>query len=246
MGTKVSEQDTGDYYPFWLRQLVTAVVDPLPMLQTLKQTNAQIPKPSGSEHSATCGRLQSKVGVPPVQNTAFYVFCFEGSHGLLEYVVTPGYSVAFKNYKSFKDKRVARLLVTGPEPGTTIEANITELTELKNANESLFAVSQPTPKEQQLKSVILSEASLRSLSLQTPDIVWPSVRTGKTSGVLSMYISIDRSSHVRETFPLNSDNADLNDTARQQVQKWQFKPAATDGAPVQIESILNLRLQHEG
>jgi len=37
-GDKISEQDTGDYYPFWLRELVTALVDPLPMVESLKRT----------------------------------------------------------------------------------------------------------------------------------------------------------------------------------------------------------------
>src|SRR5258706_8425730 len=76
-GDKISEQDTGDYYPFWLRELVTALVDPLPMLESLKRTNSQIAKPSGSAGSTSCARFESKVGLPPVQNSAFYVFCFE-------------------------------------------------------------------------------------------------------------------------------------------------------------------------
>ncbi|MGB8475783.1 MAG: hypothetical protein WCE61_17015 [Candidatus Acidiferrum sp.] len=190
-GDKVSEQDTGGYYPFWLHELVTAMVDPLPMLEWLKQTNAQINKPSGSEQSTSCARFQSKVGVPPVQNSAFYVFCIEGDHGLLDSVVTPQYSVIFKDYKRFKDKRVARLLVSYPEAGTTIEAEVTDLNELTYVDGSQFMISEPTPKEKQLQSVMVSEAELRRMSLDTPEIVWPSVRSGNTSGVLSMYVSID-------------------------------------------------------
>jgi len=237
-GDRISEHNNGDYYPFWLRELVTAMLDRLPMLESLKQTNAQIAKPSGSAESTSCARFQSKVGVPPVQNSAFYVFCFEADHGLLAYVVTPQYSVVFKNYKRFKDKRVPRLLVIDPEPGTTIEGAITELSELSGVDENLFAVLQPTPKEKQLNNVIVSEANLTSTALQSPEIAWPSVRSGKTSGVLSLYVSMDTSGRVRETFPLNSDNPGLNDAARQQVQKWQFKPAVSNGVPVQVESTL--------
>lgn len=236
-GDKISELDTGDYYPFWLRELVTALVDPLPMLESLKRTNSQIAKPGGAAGSSSCARFESKVGLPPVQNSVFYVYCFEGS-GLLESVTTPQYSVEFKNYKSFKTKRVARLLVTDPEPGVTIEAKITELSELDNADENEFMISQPTAKEKQLLSVGISEADLRNMSLQNPDIVWPSIRLGKTSGVLSMYVSVDRTGHVRETFPLNGEGPDLIDSARQQVEKWQFKPGISSGAPVQVESIL--------
>jgi len=184
-GDKVSERDTGDYYPFWLHELVTAMVDPLPMVESFKQTKAQINKPSGSGQSASCARFQSKVGIPPVQNSAFYVFCFEGDHGLLDSVVTPQYSVIFKDYKRFKDKRVARLLVSYPEPGTTIEAAVTEVSELTNVDESQFAIAQPTPKEKQLQSVMISETELRGMALGHPEIAWPSVRSGNTTGVLA-------------------------------------------------------------
>jgi hypothetical protein len=237
-GDRVSEEDNGDYYPFWLRELVTALLDPLPMLESLKRTNSTIAKPSGSAGSNSCARFESKVGVPPAQNSVFYVFCFEGSRGLLEDVTSAQYSVEFKNYKAFKTKNVARLLVTYPEPGDVIEATVTDLSELTNIDDTLFSVSQPTPKEMRLQSVSVSEDELRSMSLQNPEIVWPSVRIGKTSGVLSIYVSIDKSGQVRETFPLNSDNSDLNPAAREQVLKWRFKPAVSNGVPVQVESIL--------
>lgn len=239
-GDKVFEQNKGDYFPWWLNDLLTAILDPMPMLDQLKQVNAQVQEPSGSEHSTVCSRLQTKVGLPPVENSAFLVFCFEGSHGLLESVVSPGYYVEFKDYKSFASKRVARRFVIDPEPGTTIEAKVTELSELKNPEEVMFHVDDPTPPGERLKSIRVNESTLRSLSLVTPDVLWPSIRSGKTSGVLSMYVSIDRNGHVRETWPLNSDNAGLNDPAREQVMKWQFKPFSADGAPVQVETVLTL------
>ncbi|MBZ5553709.1 MAG: energy transducer TonB [Acidobacteriia bacterium] len=237
-GDKIFEQDEDDYYALWLRELVTALLDPLPVLEVLKQSNTLISKPPNSPLANSCLRFQTKVGVAPVENIAFSAICFEGSYGLLNYVGIPGYSVEFKDYKRFKEKLVPYLLVTNPEPGTTIEAKITELSELKDPDESLFAIAHPSPKQELVRSVFLPEAPLRGLALQTPDIVWPTVRGGKTSGVLSIYVSVDRSGHVRETFPGNSANPGLDDTVRQQVQKWQFKPAVSDGQPVQVEGYL--------
>lgn len=239
-GDQVQEEDTGDYFPYWLNEFVRAITDPLPMSETLKKTATQISQPGSSRQSNSCARFQSKIGAPPAQNDAFSLFCFEGSHGLLDSVLTPGYSVQFKNYKNFGEKHVAHLLVTDPEPGTTIEATITGLTDLKDPDESLFAIAQPTSKDQQLQMARVPDADLPKLYLQTPEIVWPAIRTGHTSGVLSMLISADRSGHVREAYPLNSDNSDLNDTARDQVRKWQFKPAVSEGVPVQVESVLTL------
>lgn len=81
-GDKLSEKDTGDYYPWWLNELVIAIFDPLPMLDQLKQINAQIAEPRGSGGSSVCARLQSKPGI--------LVFCFKSAQGLLDYVVSPG------------------------------------------------------------------------------------------------------------------------------------------------------------
>src|SRR5579864_2168386 len=37
-GDKYFEQNKGDYYPQWLRELVTALFEPLPMIEALRQT----------------------------------------------------------------------------------------------------------------------------------------------------------------------------------------------------------------
>ena len=237
-GDKISEKDTGDYRPWWLNDLITAIFDPLPMLDSLKDTDATVPEPNGSGQSYSCGRIPTKVGSPPTENSAFYVFCFEGSRGLLKSADTPGYEAEFDNYREFKNKRVARRFVIRPEPGTAIEAKVTELRDLTNPDETLFDVQQSTPSKERMESIRVSEATIHKLSANTPDIAWPTVRDGKTSGVLSMYVSVDRSGHVRETWPLNSDNPRLDDSAREQVMKWQFKTATMHDAPVQTETVL--------
>src|SRR5262249_21729527 len=87
-------------------------------------------------------------------------------------------------------------------------------------------------------NVFVPQAELKGYASQNLDIVWPTVRSGKTSGVLSLYVSIDTSGRVRETFPLNSDNAGLVDDARKQVEQWRFKPWNVNGTPYQVESLL--------
>lgn len=235
-GDSISELDTGDYYPFWLRDLVTAIFEPLPMLDQLKQVTGKMRAPSGGAQSNSCSRFQQMVGVPPAQMSEFSVFCFEGSHGLLELVVTPGYDAEFKDYKEFNGKFVARRIVTDPEPGTTIEAKVTTLEEFSAPGDDLF-IAQQTQQANRVKSVRVDQSLLRGDPVNAPEIVWPAVRDGKTVGALSIYVSIDRNGHVRETWPLNSDNARLDDDVRAQVMKWQFKPVLENGIPVQAESI---------
>ena len=90
-GDQVSETIKGDYYPFWLHDMVTALFDPLPMVDQIKSMRGQVEIPQDSLKSSSCMNMQLKAGTPPAQNTISYAFCFGGKIGLLQAVLTPGY-----------------------------------------------------------------------------------------------------------------------------------------------------------
>jgi len=236
-GGQVSETIKGDYYPFWLHDLVTALVDPLPMADQLTSMRGQVEIPQDSLKSSSCMSMQLKAGTPPAQNTIPYAFCFGGKIGLLQVVLTPGYKAQFDDYLPFKKKMVARTVRAEFTPGTTLVAKVTELTELATADEKLFAIEKATPVIEQMKTSQVTEDVARTLALNTPAITWPPVREGKTSGVLSLYISNDRAGHVREAWPMASGNSELNDVVRDQVLQWQYKPYV-NGGPSQMEALL--------
>ena len=229
-GDQVYEKDTGDYFPWWLNDLVTAMVDPLPMLDLFKQANAEIAKPKGSEKSTSCAYIST--------NIDRWGICFGGSRGLLTSVFARGYDAEFRDFMDFGGKRVARSVLIDPEPGTHIQARITELTELRDPEESLFAVAQATPAQQRIKSIQVDEATVRALAAGSTEVAWPAVGGGPLTGRCAVYISVDRMGHVRESWPHGCDNAGLQDPLREIVQKWQLKPAADNGSPVQIEALV--------
>jgi len=236
-GGAVSEKLTGDYYPFWLHDLVTALFDPLPMADQLKAIQGQLEIPEDSAQSNSCLNMQAKVGIAPAQNSLGMGFCFGGRGGLLQAAVTPGYKAQFDNYLPFKKKMVARTIKAEFAPGLVLTAKITQLVDLLNADEKLFVIDAPTPATDQVKTIQVTEDSARALALNTPAIVWPTVREGKTDGVMSVYVSADRTGHVREVWPLASNNPALNDAAREQLLRWQYKPY-NNGGPSQMEAVL--------
>jgi hypothetical protein len=236
-GGQISETIKGDYYPFWLHDLVTALVDPLPMVDQLKSMRGQVDIPQDSLKSSSCMSMQLKAGTPPAQNAIPYAFCFGGKIGLLQAVLTPGYKVQFDDYQPFKKKMVARTIRAQLAPGTTLVAKVTELAEIVTPDEKLFAVEKPTPATEQMKTSQVTEDVARRLALNTPAIVWPAVREGKTSGVMSLYISNDLAGHVREAWPMASGNSELNNAVRNQVLQWQYKPYV-NGGPSQMEALL--------
>jgi hypothetical protein len=236
-GDKVSEKLTGDYYPFWLHDLVTALFDPLPMADQLKAMQGRLEIPEDSAKSNSCVNMQVKVGVAPAQNNLGFAFCFGGKGGLLQAVVTPGYKAQFDSYLPFKKKMVARTIKAEFAPELVLTAKVTELVELPSPDEKLFAIDAATPATDQMKTIQVTEDSARALALNTPPIVWPTVREGKTEGVISVYVSVDRSGHIREVWPLVSNNLELNQAVREQLLRWQYKPY-NNGGPSQMEAVL--------
>jgi hypothetical protein len=138
--------------------------------------------------------------------------------------------------KDFDGKRIPRNIREYIEPGTELEARITELTEISAPDESLFAVKQPASPP--LQTVTVSEDMLRKQAKSRLEPQWPSVRGGKTEGTLSIYVCLDRTGKVRETYALNSEHPGMSDAAQQQLNNIQFVPVMFKNEPVQAEGIL--------
>lgn len=230
-GGKTSEQLTGDYYPNWLQTIVAAIFDPGAALKGVDLSrSSDNPMIGGAE---VCRRFTFMAGVAPVGNKVFSSFCF--NDGLIDFVAKPGYAAVYKDYKNFAGKHVARTISEAIESGTVVEATIQDLAELQTPDDTMFAIQDASAP---LQAIRADESTLRSLVVNAPNIAWPTVRSGSSKGTLSLYVCVDRNGRVREIYELNSSNPGLSDVARDQVMKWQFKTASSQGVPVQVESIL--------
>jgi len=235
-GNVTSETDTGDYYPYWLYQVVTAVFDPIPFAAQLQQTKQEILEPSGGANDRVCSDLHLRVDRIMV--------CFEGS-GRLESVFTKGYSAEYKEYQKFGNKQVARRVLTEPEYKSEIDAAIIVLEplppqdELKDAaGEPLFEVKTPTPAADRIQVLRIGEADMRNLVIGSSEIAWPTVIGGKDSGGCGAFLSADRTGNVREVFPEGCDNPGLEEPLRQALLKWKLNQPAVNGIPVQVTALM--------
>lgn len=232
-----TERDEGDYSPLWLRQFAFAAFDPVPDAAAWKSTNSrieQITMPDGRK-SYACARLQAKIGTGDRATDAFWNICFQGD-GLLNGVFTPRYGMEFHDYRAFGKKQVARRLVDHPEPGTELVGDVTTLEDESKVKEVADLFTPLPNNDDRFTSVPLNPAQMEQLSGGNPPIEWPPVRSGNLTGKLAMYISADSQGNVREAWPLNSDNAGLEDPARDQVRHWKLKPAVdAQGHPVQVD-----------
>jgi TonB family protein len=233
------EQNSGLYYPIWLRSFVTASLDPLEDVAFWDQISARLvlTANSSSGSNTSCARAQFKIGTATLNNDAFAVICFN-SDGTLSSVVRPGYDMEFRDAQTFGKKRIAHKYVDDPEPGINL-VGIVEI--LEKIDEGGSIPSLPDLSDQSsdpIRSATINQETFERLSSGPPVITWPPVHSGNTSGKLSVYVSADRDGQVREVYPLNSDNAGLQAAARDQLLKVKLKPAVSEGKSVQTESAL--------
>lgn len=228
-GDKVFEQDSDEYFPLGLQTLANALVDPRPLLDLWRPGDQLVTKANGAsdESGKTC------FGSNPTMSLMT-------RNGLTEIVGVPGHSVTFSDYREFKNRRVAGLVTVKIDQGDSLQARLTDLEELSSVDDKLFEIAIPTPKDNQLQSVVVSQAELGQQALQPLDIIWPQVLDGKTTGETSYYVSVDRTGQVREILPLSVAIERADDSARRQIMRWKFKPFLKDGIPVQVEGVLEL------
>lgn len=234
-GGQTFEQNSDDYFPLKLRTLITAMVDPQPVLDALRPGDALLTKANGAMKESGLFCPQGNKGVCIRTRYAQY--------GLMEIVGASGHSVAYINYKNFGGKRVARIVTNDPRLGESLlTLKVTKLEKLRHPNPALFTIESPTSPEKQIRTVRLPEARLRSLAIGPTEIIWPQPLDGANWGAASFYISVDVSGHVREVIPLYTVNERTNDSAQRQLMTWRFKPALKDGYPAQAEGILRFTL----
>ena len=228
-GDKVSEENSEDYFPIGLQTLITAMVDPRPILNAWRPGDIALTKANGASRES--GEVCYPGGM-----------CMRSNYGLSEFVTSAAQSMDFMDYKTFKGKRVARRLVHSMGPGDSMAAQVTELDELKHPDESLFEIRQATPEEKRIHTVVLPQAELKSQANENHDIVWPQALDGATTGSASFYVSVGPSGQVREVIPVSTANERTNDSACRQLMRWKFKPITKAGMPAQAESLLTFTL----
>jgi hypothetical protein len=254
-GDKISEQNTGSYYPFWLRDLVTAVVDVLPddfsprdlhiesserddRLIMRQKVMGGITTSTAETYTGICSSWNDNVGTVPAQNSVYSKVCFQGQDRVLWAVFTPYFHAEFSDFKDYKEKKVPRLISIAPGQDVRLKARVIELSELRHPDESLFTVTEPTPVKDRFYSVRVREQDALSRLLNSPQIAWSLVPDGKTSGNFSLMVYVDKEGRVQEIWRLSTDNPSPQEQACKELMQWRFTPLERDGAPAQMEALL--------
>jgi hypothetical protein len=234
-GDQEWQQNEGDYFPEWLREIAVALIDPVPNMDyVLEQVETgEVRKLMGMTHfswmvMSTDGNVEKRMGC---------AIAIADSTELLLYGGCLGWGGEYKEYKSFHGRMVARIVSAGtPE----VKAKITTLEDLRDASPIFFDTAASVGDQPLLRTVVVEEGSLRKNLLPTTPLVWPTLQDGSLEGGITTNVVVDRTGNVREIGTVLSDNPGVSEVARKAISQMRFKPYLQGGVAVQVVSRITI------
>ncbi len=233
---QVEEHDTGDFYPPWLQDYLTAILNPLHLPNALQNATGQI---FLGNQMRSCQIHDDRPG-GITNDLTHAMICFAGDDAHLESMGDFTYGMTFSDYQPFEKQSIARTYQSGMDGNDPIFGRLTLLEPLLDPAPELFTITIPTPTADQIETTAVSTLKEESLVEQGDTSPWPPIRDGKTEGYMIVYAVTDRTGQVRSASKYNSDNAELENAGVARAMHYKFKPLLINGVPQQMEMPLVL------
>jgi TonB family protein len=233
-GDLIYEENNGDHFPANDEMLANEIVDPLPKsaVDLMNQLGLM-----GAEPGSGRGQCMAEKYFNNSEGRETRVLlAYDCDTGLLIYLWSPTccYGV-MTDYRKFHNKMVA--YATKDDP---INIRVDTLKDLDSADESLFAISQPTPASKRIVTENLSETEARTFLIGKTEVQWPQVSKNPPEKSMTVKIVIGRDGRVKEARTYSPVENAIEDAALKAVEKWTFQPQNVDGVPAQISTSLTL------
>lgn len=233
-GDLVYEENNGDYFPANDEMLANEIVDPLPKsaVDLMNQLGLM-----GAEPGTGRGQCMAEKYFNNSEGRETRVLlAYDCDSGLLIYLWSPTccYGV-MTDYRKFHHKMVA--YATKDDP---INIRVDTLKDLDSPDESLFAISQPTPANKRVITENLTETQVRTFLVGTTEIQWPRVTKNPPEKSMTVNVVIGRDGRIKEARTYSPVENAIEDAALKAVRQWTFQPQSVDGVPAQISTSLTL------
>lgn len=237
-GDRDWQKNDGHYFPEWLRQTAIELIKPVPpldeVLEHAKSAEVRnLRNPIHPAYSQLNVNWVTNTGTPEVHNISRSYVSLQDSTGLLLYAGGLGWGGEFDDYADFHGRMIARTVKVG---SIQVTAKITVLEDLGQVTPGFFDATVPGADSQPVRTVLVSETTLRkNLEPETPQ-PWPPLQDGPLQGNVTTEIVVDREGKVREFGTIVSENSAINEAGRQRILAMRFTPFVQNGVPIQVIS----------
>lgn len=235
-GVRQWQKNDGDYFPEWLRELATAIIQPVPLPDSALEKRVKAAEVRRSIGQTNVDWEESTGFADQQENGKGYV-ALSDKTGLLLYAGGPGFGGLYHDFKDFHGRMIATTVASGY---VEVTAKVNVLEDLGSVPSDFFSVDAPGGDAQPIETVVLSEAELRANLLPGKPFVWPALKDGPLDGIVWTEIVIDRSGRIREMIPPVADNPGVQEAAAAGFGSMQFRPVLRNGIPVQVTGRLSV------
>ena len=151
-GEQIQETNRGDFYPRWLQDFVTALLDPMPRLKDLRGRADTVPL--GPQLTFSCVRRDDKnAGI--TNDLTWAQVCFDGEAPRLGFAMDFTYNMEFNDPRPFGPQLIARTYVTGAGNNQRLTGTLSTL-EKWTPDPALLSVLHSTPVDQRITTTFVS------------------------------------------------------------------------------------------
>jgi TonB family protein len=243
-GQHYSESNSSDYFPWWLHELITDPLNPLP-IEELKDELKNAPIELRGSPTRRCAEWQSEFAQGSDRIGIHNSVCFNADATVQE-AFTRTSSAHFGAYRTFGSKRVPGFLELSAKSAEGRYVDLVgrlSLLEPLQEDAILFVVKDDTGLAARARFVSVPESALKDYKLHAPPLQWPPVHNFPATGLMTINLKIDRNGNIREIDSAISRNVVLQEPAVEQVKNWKFKPFLVDGSPVQVNVDISIRFE---
>jgi hypothetical protein len=231
----VKETDDGDFYPTWLQNFVSALMNPLALADRIRGHNDF---PDDAHFADLCiardERRNNVLDAPDFARICFH----KTSQTQLSQALDFTHSLIFDDFRPFHDKSIAHTYRSSTRDGVVLRGTLSALEDWK-PDPAVLAVTSATPPSARILTTFVPSSGSDSMVQSAPhDLHWPAVREGALEGNMVLHVVTDREGHVREASPYESDNEALRSYGRELALQYQYKPLLVDDVPFQMETPL--------
>jgi hypothetical protein len=234
-GDRIQETDRGDFYPNWLQNFVTGLLDPMSRLASIREHPNRItggPAGNGYFMQPCVGRDDRPNNV--TDQLTWAQICFDTNGPQLQFVIDFAYNMQFGDFHDFHGKQIAHTYTSGTGSNDPLIGRLTALEDW-HPDDKLLTVITPTPLTDRILTTLVSTQQEESMVESAPkDVQWPHVPEGPFHGFMIVQAIADRTGQVRWSSKHNSDNGLLEAFGRDVAMRYKFHPLVVDGVPQQM------------
>ncbi len=246
-GGKHAHQETGEHIEFFEYALQRALLEPLPGSADLDPDKASLSRETISSGGVTLPCIMVSPLTPQQRHAKavppglFPTYCFDPQSPILRARYSFGnLSTQFSHIVNMEDRYLAREITVSDSNRKILTAQVETITLVEPDDPALTPPADAADATQEKSLRISSEVMAGMLLARQPPVYPQDARNAHASGTVVLRAFVGTDGSVHDLRVISAPHPSLAASALQAVARWEYKPYMVDGAPVDVETTVNV------